>query len=100
MDPTRIPPGFREFFSLLIARELRFLLIGGCAVNDSGYSRNTYDIDIWIATGTENEELVISSVLQFGFPTATASLLREPNAMLRMGVPAAPACNRVTSLFR
>jgi len=87
MDTTRIPPDFREFLRLLIAHEVRFLLVGGYAVNAFGYSRNTSDIDIWIATGMENEEFVITAVREFGFPTATAALLQEPNAMLRMGVP-------------
>lgn len=87
MDTTRIPPDFREFLRLLIAHEVRFLLVGGYAVNAFGYSRNTSDIDIWIASGTGNEELVINAVWEFGFPSATTALLREPDAMLRMGVP-------------
>ncbi|OYW09590.1 MAG: hypothetical protein B7X34_06445, partial [Acidobacteriia bacterium 12-62-4] len=86
-DTTRIPPDFKEFLKLLIAHEVRFLLVGGYAVNAFGYSRNTADIDIWIATGAQNEESVIEAVRQFGFPSATSELLREPDAMLRMGVP-------------
>jgi hypothetical protein len=62
-------------------------LVGGYAVNAFGHSRNTADIDIWIATSQDNEERVIEAVREFGFPSATLALLEEPDAMLRMGVP-------------
>lgn len=87
MDTTRLPPDFREFLRLLVAHEVRFLLVGGYAVNAFGYSRNTSAIDISIASGAENEELLISAVREFGFASATTALLQEPNAMLRLGVP-------------
>jgi len=41
MATTRIPPDFKEFLKLLKAHDVRFLLVGGYAVNAFGYIRNT-----------------------------------------------------------
>ncbi len=87
MPTTRIPPDFREFLKLLAAHNVRFLLIGGYAVNAFGYVRNTVDMDVWIASDPQNQESVILALHDFGFPNATIALLAEPDAMLRMGVP-------------
>ena len=87
MTTIRIPRDFREFLKLLAAHEVRFLLIGGYAVNAFGYVRNTVDIDIWIGADGENQERAIRAVRDFGFPSARENLLDEPDAMLRMGVP-------------
>ena len=87
MPTTRIPPDFKEFLKLLAAHRARFLLIGGYAVNAFGYVRNTVDMDIWVAGDAVNVERVMSAIRAFGFADATADLLHEPDAMIRMGVP-------------
>ena len=87
MATTRIPPDFKEFLRLLEVHGARFLLIGGYAVNAFGYVRNTIDIDVWIASDEENERRVIQAVREFAFPQAPDDLFREPDAMVRMGVP-------------
>ncbi|MEP7354036.1 MAG: hypothetical protein ABI824_12465 [Acidobacteriota bacterium] len=72
---------------LLITHEVRFLLIGGYAVNAFGHVRNTVDMDIWIDGRVENRSRVVIVVREFGFANATDDILNEPDAMLRMGVP-------------
>ena len=42
---------------------LRYLLIGGYAVNFYGYSRNTNDMDIWIAPTNKNKLAFIKTLL-------------------------------------
>lgn len=42
---------------------LRYLLIGGYAVNFYGYVRNTADMDVWIAPNNENKKRFISTLL-------------------------------------
>lgn len=42
---------------------LRYLLIGGYAVNYYGYIRNTDDMDIWIAPTNENKSVFIKTLL-------------------------------------
>lgn len=72
---------------LLEVHGARYLLIGGYAVSAFGHVRNTLDIDVWIASGNENQRSVVSAVREFGFVHAEDSILDEPDAMLRMGVP-------------
>jgi predicted nucleotidyltransferase len=87
MGTTRLPPDFKEFLKLLATHEVRYLLVGGYAVNAFGYVRNTVDIDFWIASDEQNQQRVIAVLREFAFPSATLALLAEPDAMLRMGVP-------------
>jgi hypothetical protein len=87
MATTRLPPDFREFLKLLAAHSVRYLLIGGYAVNAYGYIRNTVDMDIWIAGDPENQMHVVDAIRKFAFPGASADLLQEDDAMVRMGVP-------------
>jgi hypothetical protein len=42
---------------------LRYLLIGGYAVNYYGYNRNTEDMDIWVAPDNQNRQLFINTLL-------------------------------------
>ena len=87
MPTTRIPRDFKEFLKSLDAHSARFLLIGGYAVNAFGYVRNTVDMDLWIASDAENQKRVLQAIRDFGFQTAPDDLLREEDAMVRMGVP-------------
>ncbi len=55
-----------EFLSFLkCAREnnLRYLLIGGYAVNYYGYNRHTADMDIWLAPDNLNKNAFINTLL-------------------------------------
>ena len=87
MTTIRIPRDFREFLKSLATHEVRFLVVGNYAVNAFGYVRNTVDFDIWIAADPENQQRTIAAVRDFGYPDAPGTLLDEPDAMLRMGVP-------------
>lgn len=42
---------------------LRYLLIGGYAVNYYGYNRNTDDLDIWLAPTNENKRKFMNTLL-------------------------------------
>ena len=87
MTTTRIPRDFREFLKLLDAHNARFLLIGGYAVNAFGYVRNTVDMDVWISSDDRNQRSVVRAIRDFAFPSAPDDLLREDDAMVRMGLP-------------
>ena len=55
----------QEFLLFLkCAREnnLRYLLIGGYAVNYYGYNRHTADMDIWLAPDNANKEAFINTL--------------------------------------
>jgi len=58
---------FREFVSLLNARNVRYLIVGGYAVAAHGLPRYTGDFDTWIWLGQENARKVLDVVDAFGF---------------------------------
>lgn len=87
MAMTLMPPDFKEFLRYLKDHEVRFLLIGGYAVNAHGYVRNTVDIDVWVASNPENRRRVVHAVREFGFASTGYDVLDAERAMLRMGAP-------------
>ena len=87
MATTRIPPDFKEFLKLLKVHEVRYLLVGGYAVNAFGYVRNTVDMDVWVAATPENHRCVIEAIREFGFANVPSTVLDGENAMLRLGHP-------------
>lgn len=87
MDTTRLPPDFREFLKLFLSHEVRFLIIGGYAVNSYGYIRNTGDLDVWIEPTPGNRQRAVQALREFAFPSAPGALLDNPSEMLRMGMP-------------
>ena len=56
-------PEFVQFLSCAAKNNLRYLLIGGYAVNFYGYNRNTNDLDVWIAPTNENRAAFINTLL-------------------------------------
>ena len=87
MAMTLMPPDFKEFLRYLKDHEVRFLLIGGYAVNAHGYVRNTVDIDVWVASNPENRRRVVHAVREFGFASTGYDVLDAERAMLSMGAP-------------
>lgn len=60
-------PDFKEFFQLLNANDVRYLIIGGYAVAFHGYPRYTKDVDVWIMLHPDNAEKMVKSLNDFGF---------------------------------
>ena len=87
MATTQIPPDFKEFLKCFVLHNVRFMLIGGYAVNAFGHVRNTVDIDVWVASDPENQQRAVRAVREFGFASTPDNILAEPKAMLRMGIP-------------
>jgi hypothetical protein len=56
-------PEFVQFITCANKHNLRYMLIGGYAVNYYGYNRNTQDMDVWIAPTNENKEAFIHTLL-------------------------------------
>lgn len=54
---------FLLFLKCAQLNSLRYMLIGGYAVNYYGYNRNTNDMDVWIAPTNENKLLFINTLL-------------------------------------
>jgi predicted nucleotidyltransferase len=85
----KLSQDFREFFRLLNANGVEYLLIGGYAVAYYGYPRTTNDIDIWIARRPDNARRMILTLQQFGFESSelTEELFLREQTVVRMGMP-------------
>ncbi len=84
-----LPKDFKEFFTLLNANGVEYLLIGGYAVGYHGYPRATNDIDIWIAMNQENAGKMMKVLKEFGFdtPEVSSELFLQKDRMIRLGMP-------------
>ncbi len=82
-----LPPDFSDFLTLLNRHDVKYLLIGGYAVNDYGYIRTTNDMDIWIAVSPENAQKMVIVLKEFGFdlPELTEELFLSKKT-IQMGV--------------
>lgn len=60
-------PEFVLFLKCAKENNLRYLCIGGYAVNFYGYHRVTEDLDIWIAPTNDNKHCFFNTLLCMGF---------------------------------
>ncbi|MHB8206879.1 hypothetical protein [Mucilaginibacter sp.] len=58
---------FVAFLTAMQNRRVRYMLIGGIAVNFHGYIRNTLDMDIWLAPTNENRDLFYKVLIDIGY---------------------------------
>jgi hypothetical protein len=68
---------FLLFLRCAQQNNLRYLLIGGYAVNYYGYNRNTNDMDIWLAPDNANRDAFISTLLCMNYSESEVSPLRQ-----------------------
>jgi len=84
-----LDPNFKELLRLLNSAGVKFLVLGGYAVNFHGYHRNTADIDLWIAVDPENAQKISGVLRQFGFAATSvaAAEFQQKGKILRFGRP-------------
>lgn len=58
------------FFKSLFSENVKFILVGGLAVNYHGFNRTTGDIDIWIDDTKENRINFIKALKKYGIEGA------------------------------
>lgn len=66
-----------EMFALLHKHKVRFLLVGGFAVNYYGFSRTTGDVDLWLDDTKENRLNLAAALTEYGI-TGADVLLEHP----------------------
>jgi hypothetical protein len=89
---------FEEFFELLNARSIEFLVIGGVAYNYHAPPRATKDVDLWVRPDREHLSRLVAAIADFGFPTAGLAaddLARNERVLMLGHVP-----NRIDVLTR
>ena len=60
-------PEFLNFLNCAQKNNLRYMCIGGYAVNYYGFHRSTEDLDIWIAPTNENKKIFFYTMLCMGY---------------------------------
>ena len=80
---------FREFIELLIKNKAEYLIVGGYAVGVHGHPRYTGDLDIWLNPTSQNAELILKSVNEFGFSSFNLSRsdFTKPGNVIQLGYP-------------
>lgn len=77
----------KEFIQLLDAHEVKYLVVGGAAVNALGFVRMTEDIDFWLQRSSENAQKALAALHEFGFGEFSEDDLLDPKAVLMLGRP-------------
>ena len=80
---------FNEFVQLLLANNVRFLIIGGYALAAHGAPRYTGDLNTWLWVNSDNAERVIAALEAFGFGSlnTTRDVLLQPYIVIQLGYP-------------
>ncbi|MEO8370191.1 MAG: hypothetical protein ABI806_13405 [Candidatus Solibacter sp.] len=80
---------FEDLLNIFIAREVRYLIVGGHAVMLYTEPRYTKDLDIWIDASEQNAERVFQALLAFGAPLAglKAADFANEGWFYQMGIP-------------
>jgi len=78
---------FREFIELLNEHKVKYLIIGGYAVNFHGYPRYTRDIDFWLWMTEPNLEKLIKVIKDFGFGSLNLGIedFMNPDNIIQLG---------------
>jgi hypothetical protein len=61
-------PDFKELLNLFEKHKIRYLIVGAYAVMKYSEPRFTKDLDVWIATDSENANSVYLALKEFGAP--------------------------------
>jgi hypothetical protein len=80
---------FAAFIRILTKHRVRFLIVGGYAMAHHGLVRATNDVDILIATDEANVKRVRAATREFVGMEPSATALRPPRGMFRIGPPSA-----------
>ena len=68
---TTLAQDFRDLVKCLNSTNVRYLVVGGYAVNFHGHHRNTADFDVWLAVDPDNAQRVSKALQMFGFNAAS-----------------------------
>jgi Cys-tRNA synthase (O-phospho-L-seryl-tRNA:Cys-tRNA synthase) len=74
---------YKDIIELFNKYQVRFLVAGAYAMSKVGYSRSTYDIDLWVEKSEKNAENILKALEDFGvhFQIEPKNLL-EANSVL------------------
>ena len=87
MARIKLANDFRDFLSLCLSHEVRFLVIGGYAVVHYSRPRYTGDLDLWVDASDENAARLVDVLRDFGLtgPDVTTGMITDRKQIIRMG---------------
>lgn len=72
-------PQHKQLIGDLINADVKFILIGGYAVNLHGYVRTTHDMDIWLAPRNDNKLKLVAYLRSRGFDKEGLDFISDQN---------------------
>lgn len=87
MARIKLAADFKDFLSLCLSHEVRFMVIGGYAVVHYSRPRYTGDLDVWIDASLANAKRVVQVLNEFGLtgPDVTTGMITGQKQIIRMG---------------
>jgi len=84
-----LSPHYKNFLALLSEKQVRYLLVGGYAVQYYGHSRPTSDLDIWIAADPLNARRLTDVFQDFGVERTELleDSFQDKNRLIRLQIP-------------
>ncbi len=77
---------YRDMIELFNEYKVRYIVVGAYAMSAFGYSRSTYDIDLWIDKNEDNVKKVLKALDAFGVPfEITKDDLTRDNSIIQIG---------------
>ncbi len=78
---------YRDIIELFNEHHVRYLVAGAYAMSTFGYSRSTYDIDLWIDKDEDNVKKVLLALDEFGIPFEIShDDLTKENSVIQIGM--------------
>ena len=87
MEEKQLPEEFKEFIQLLNSEKVKYLIIGGWAVNLYGNPRVTADIDFFVSMEVANVDKIISVYKKFGLSNVPREHFYKKGNIIRLGFP-------------
>ena len=87
MAKKQLPDAFKEFIQLLNSEKVKYLVIGGWAVNIYGNPRVTADIDFFVSIESKNVDKIIDVYKQFGLDNVPREHFDTEGNVIRLGFP-------------
>ncbi len=78
---------YKDIITLFNKHNVKFLIAGAYAMAKVGYSRSTYDIDLWIQKTKKNAINIFNALDEFGVPfIINPDDFLAPNSVLQIGI--------------
>jgi hypothetical protein len=83
-----VQPDFKYLLELFNAYKVKYMIVGGYALAHHGVPRYTGDIDIYVKPDSQNAELIMKALDEFGFGSVglTVDNFEKQNNVVQLGV--------------